>query len=216
MRNAYKYRAFLGFMNGKAPKTILTDQDMRLKEAIAMEMPTSKHALCIRLIVAKFPSWFNAVLGERYTEWKAEFFRLYNMGSVEDFEYGWREMVSSCALHGNKHIANLFYLQSLWALPYLRSHFFAGLIATGQSKLINLFIQQFVSAQTRLPRFLEQLADAVEFKDQAGEQGANGITCFHYPYTLCIFEAVRTDGFGGSLCIISNERRLSCATSHSP
>lgn len=167
---SWAIKAFLGFMNGKAPKTILTDQDMRLKEAIAMEMPTSKHALCIWLIVAKFPSWFNAVLGERYTEWKAEFFRFYNMGSVEDFEYGWREMVNSYALHGNKHIANLFYLRSLWALPYLRSHFFAGLTATGQSKLINSFIQRFVSTQTRFPHFLEQLADAVEFKDQAGEQ----------------------------------------------
>ncbi|KAL9253381.1 FAR1-RELATED SEQUENCE 11-like protein [Drosera capensis] len=166
---SWAIKAFLGFMNGKAPKTILTDQDMCLKEAVSTEMPTSRHALCVRLIVAKFPSWFNAVLGERYTEWKAEFFRLYSMGSVEDFEYGWREMVSSYALHGNKHIANLFYLRSLWALPYLRSHFFAGLTATG-SKLINSFIQRFVSTQTRLPRFLQQLADAVEFKDQAGEQ----------------------------------------------
>lgn len=130
---------------------------MCLKDAIAMEMPTTKHALCIWLIVAKFPSWFNAVLGERYNEWKAEFYRLYNLESVEDFELGWRDMVNLFGLHTNRHVANLFALRSLWALPYLRTHFFAGMTTTGQSKSINAFIQRFLSAQTRLAHFVEQV-----------------------------------------------------------
>lgn len=167
---SWALKAFLGFMNGRAPQSILTDQNMCLKEALAMEMPTSKHALCIWLIVAKFPSWFNAVLGERYNEWKAEFYRLYNMESIDEFELGWRDMVNSFGLHTNRHIANLFSLRSFWALPYLRSHFLAGLTSTGQSKSINAFIQRFLSAQTRLAQFVEQVAIAVDFKDQAGEQ----------------------------------------------
>lgn len=167
---SWALKAFLGFMNGKAPQTILTDQNMCLKEAIAMEMPTTKHALCIWMIVAKFPSWFNAVLGERYNEWKAEFFRLYNLELIEDFQLGWRDMVNSFGLHTNRHIANLYELHTLWALPFLRSHFFAGMTTTGQSKSINAFIQRFLSAQTRLAHFVEQVAVAVDFKDQAGEQ----------------------------------------------
>lgn len=167
---SWALKAFSGFMNGKAPQTILTDQNMCLKEAIGMEMPTTKHALCIWLTVAKFPSWFNAVLGERYNEWKAEFYRLYNLETIEDFELGWRDMVNSFGLHTNKHIASLYALRNLWALPYLRSHFFAGLTTPGQSKSINAFIQRFLSAQTRLAHFVEQVAVAVDFKDQAGEQ----------------------------------------------
>lgn len=167
---SWALKAFLGFMSGKAPQTILTDQNMCLKEAIAMEMPTTKHALCIWMIVAKFPSWFNAVLGERYNEWKAEFHRLYNLESVEDFELGWRDMVNSFELHNNRHITNLYALRTLWALPYLRSHFFAGMTATGHSKSINAFIQRFLSAQTRLAHFVEQVAVAIDFKDQAAEQ----------------------------------------------
>ncbi|XP_062177116.1 protein FAR1-RELATED SEQUENCE 11-like [Alnus glutinosa] len=167
---SWALKAFLGFMNGKAPQTILTDQNLCLKEAVAMEMPMTKHALCIWMIVAKFPSWFNAVLGERYNEWKAEFFRLYNLESIEDFELGWRDMVNSFGLHTNRHIANLYGLRILWSLPFLRSHFFAGMTTTGQSKSINAFIQRFLSAQTRLAHFVEQVAVAVDFKDQAGEQ----------------------------------------------
>ncbi|CAI0457455.1 unnamed protein product [Linum tenue] len=161
---SWALKAFLGFMNGKAPQTMLTDQNMCLKEAMAAEMPSTKHALCIWMIVAKFPSWFNAVLGDRYNDWKAEFHRLYNLESIEDFELGWRDMVTSFGLHANRHIANLYALRSLWALPYLRSHFFAGMMAIGHSKSINAFIQRFLIAQTRLPHFVEQ------FKDQAAEQ----------------------------------------------
>ncbi|XP_010930511.1 protein FAR1-RELATED SEQUENCE 11 isoform X2 [Elaeis guineensis] len=166
---SWALKVFLSFMNGKAPQTILTDQNMCLKEAIAIEMPSTKHALCIWLIVAKFPSWFNAVLGERYNEWKAEFYRLYNLESIDDFELGWREMVNSFGLHTNRHITNLFAFRSLWALPYLRNHFFAGMTTTGLSKSINAFIQRFLSAQTRLAHFIEQVAVAVDFRDQAGE-----------------------------------------------
>ncbi|KAM7250132.1 hypothetical protein ACFE04_022015 [Oxalis oulophora] len=166
---SWALKVFMSFMNGKPPQTILTDQNSCLKEAIAMEMPTTKHALCIWMIVSKFPSWFNAVLGERYNEWKLEFYRLYNLESTDDFEMGWRDMVNSFGLHTNRHIANMFALRSLWALPYLRSHFFAGM-TTGHSKSINAFIQRFLSAQTRLSHFVEQVAVAVDFKDQAAEQ----------------------------------------------
>ncbi|XP_045817509.1 protein FAR1-RELATED SEQUENCE 11-like [Trifolium pratense] len=167
---SWAIKAFLGFMNGKAPQTILTDQNSCLKDALSAEMSITKHALCIWMIVAKFPSWFNAVVGERYNEWKAEFYRLYNLESVEDFELGWREMVCSFGLHTNRHIVNLYSLRSLWALPYLRSHFLAGMTTTGLSKSINAFIQRFLSAQTRLAHFVEQVAVAVDFKDQTGEQ----------------------------------------------
>ncbi|KAK6945532.1 FAR1 DNA binding domain [Dillenia turbinata] len=167
---SWALKAFLKFMKGKAPQTILTDQNLCLKEAIAMEMPNSKHALCIWLIAARFLSWFHAVLGECYNEWKAQFYRLYNLESAEDFELGWRDMVNSFGLHNNTHIANLFALRSLWALPYLRTHFFAGMTTTALSKSINAFIQRFLSAQTRLAHFVEQVAAAVDFKDQAGEQ----------------------------------------------
>ncbi|CAA7396520.1 unnamed protein product [Spirodela intermedia] len=167
---SWALKAFLRFMNGRVPQTVLTDQNMCLKEAIPNEMPHTKHALCIWLLVAKFPSWFNAILGERYNEWKTEFYRLYNMESVNDFELGWREMVNSFGLHTNRHIANLYAFRNLWALPYLRSHFFAGMTLPGISKSINSFIQRFLSAQARLAHSIEQAAVAVDFKDQAAEQ----------------------------------------------
>ncbi|XP_050210557.1 protein FAR1-RELATED SEQUENCE 11 [Mercurialis annua] len=167
---SWALKAFLGFMNGKAPQTILTDQNMCLKEAIAQVLPTTKHALCMWMIVGKFSSWFNALLGERYNEWKAEFHRLYNVESTEDFEIGWRDMVNSYGLQNNRHVFNLYASRTHWALSYLRSHFLGGMTAAGHSKAISAFIQRFLSTQTRLAHFVEQVAVTVDFKDRAAEQ----------------------------------------------
>ncbi|CAM0904528.1 unnamed protein product [Alopecurus aequalis] len=164
-------QVFLKFMNRKSPLTILTDQNIFLKEAVKKEMPNTKHALSIWLIAARFPSWFNAVLGEHYNDWENGLYRLHSMESTMDFDHGWTDMVDCYGLHGNRHIASLFASRNIWALPYLRGHFLAGLTASPRvSKSINDFIQRLLSAQRRLSRFIEQVALVVEYKDQAGEQ----------------------------------------------
>uniref|UniRef100_A0ACD5UBH8 Uncharacterized protein n=1 Tax=Avena sativa TaxID=4498 RepID=A0ACD5UBH8_AVESA len=168
---AWALQVFLNFMNRKSAQTILTDQNIYLKEAVEKELPSTKHALSIWLIAARFPSWFKAVLKEQYNDWENEFYRLYNMENTMDFDHGWSDMVDCYGLHGNKHIASLFASRNTWALPYLRGHFSAGLTAsTGVSNSINDFIQRLLSAQRRLSYFIEEVALVVDCKDQAGEQ----------------------------------------------
>ncbi|CBI22921.3 hypothetical protein VitviT2T_006080 [Vitis vinifera] len=165
---SWALKTFLGFMKGKAPQTILTDKNMWLKEAIAIEMPATKHAFCIWHIIVKFSDWFSVLLGSQYDDWKAEFHRLYNLELVEDFEQEWREMINKYGLHENKHIASLYALRTYWALPFLRCYFFAGMMTTFQPESINALIQRFLSAQSQLDHFIERVADIVDFNDQAG------------------------------------------------
>ncbi|KAF5464722.1 hypothetical protein F2P56_014776 [Juglans regia] len=165
---SWALKTFLGFMKRKASQTILTDHNMWLKEAISIEMPETKHAFCIWHIVAKFSDWFSVLLGSRYDDWKAEFYRLYNLESVEDFELGWREMVNKYGLNANKHIASLYALRTVWVLSFLRLYFFAGIMSTCQSESINAFIQRVLSAQSQLDRFVEQVAEVVDFNDRVG------------------------------------------------
>ncbi|KAM1634008.1 hypothetical protein TB2_011964 [Malus domestica] len=165
---SWALKTFLGFMKGKAPQTMLTDHNMWLKEAVAIEMPRSKHAFCIWHIVAKFSDWFSVLLGPRYDDWKAEFHQLFNMDLVEDFEDRWREMVNEYGLQANKHVISLYALRNFWALAYLRNYFFAGIMSTSQPESINAFIQRFLSAQSQLDRFVEQAADVVDYNDRVG------------------------------------------------
>ncbi|KAI3980679.1 hypothetical protein MKX01_025244, partial [Papaver californicum] len=165
---SWALKAFLGFMKGKAPQTILTDQNMWLKEAIATELPGTKHAFCIWHIISKFSDWFSVLLGSHYDNWKPEFHRLYNLETVEDFEVGWREMVNAYQLHENKHVVSLYALRTYWALAYLRCYFFAGLTSTVQSDSISTFIQCFLNAQSQLNHFVHQVGVIAEFRDHAG------------------------------------------------
>lgn len=144
-------------MNGKAPGTILTDQNMWLKEAVAMEMPRSKHAFCIWHVISKFSEWFSGLPGAQYDNWKSEFLRLYNLYSIDEFEAGWRQMIETFGLQGNKHIVSLYALRMFWAPPFLRSYFFAGMTNTVHSESINSYIRRFLSAQSAADNFVEQV-----------------------------------------------------------
>lgn len=165
---SWALRTFLGFMNGKAPGTILTDQNVWLKEALATEMPRTKHAFCIWHIISKSSDWFSALLASQYDKWKSEFLWLYNLHSVDEFEVGWRQMIDSYGLHGNKHAVSLYALRTFWALPYLRSYFFAGMTNTIYSESINSYIQRFLSAQSAVDNFVEQVGAVLDTKDQPG------------------------------------------------
>ncbi|XP_017649069.1 protein FAR1-RELATED SEQUENCE 11-like isoform X2 [Gossypium arboreum] len=163
-------KTFLGFMKGKAPQTLLTDQNMWLKEAIAIEMPETKHAFSICHIISKFSDWFSVLLGSRYDDWKSDFYRLYGLELLEEFEEEWREMIDKYGLHDNKHIISLYALRTFWALPFLRPYFFAGLTSLCQSETTTTFIQRILSAQSLLDRFVEQVAEVVEFNDRGSKQ----------------------------------------------
>ncbi|KAL4189363.1 hypothetical protein AMTRI_Chr08g206670 [Amborella trichopoda] len=129
---------FVGLMNGRMPQTILTDQDMALKEAICKKFPnTNMH-------------FFDT-----------DFYKLYNLESIEDFEEGWHALVNKFALHSNRHINNLWNLKEFWALPHLRSHFFAGMKAMGRSESINASVKRFLGSQTLLSELIDQMRDVV-------------------------------------------------------
>ncbi|KAI4374358.1 hypothetical protein MLD38_012363 [Melastoma candidum] len=167
---SWALKTFLDFMDGKAPQTILTEQNVWLKEAVASQMPRTNHAFCIWHIISKFSDWFSMLLGPRYETWKDEFLRLYNLRSAEDFEEGWREMVNSYGLHSNKHINSLYALCNFWALPYLRSFFFAGIDGTSESESTVAYIRRISTAQSNPDNLVEQVAAIVESKDEMGSK----------------------------------------------
>ncbi|XP_010670908.1 protein FAR1-RELATED SEQUENCE 11 isoform X3 [Beta vulgaris subsp. vulgaris] len=161
-------KTFLCFMKGKAPpQTILTDQNMWLKEAIACEMRETKHAFSIWHIMANFSDWFSLPLESHYDDWKAEFYRLYSLEMVDEFEAGWTEMVDRYGLQSNKHIISLYALRNFWALSFLRRYFFAGLMSKSVTDSINAFIQRVLNAQSKLDCFIEKVADIAEYGEQA-------------------------------------------------
>ncbi|XP_071689185.1 protein FAR1-RELATED SEQUENCE 11-like [Rutidosis leptorrhynchoides] len=149
-------------MARESPQTILTDQDQWMTNAIAKEIPSAKHAFCIWHITTKFSSWFMSVLRSEYSSWCSEFYTLYKLDTVEEFEQHWPLVIEKYNLSNNKHVVGLYKIKSFWVPAYLREFFFGGMTTTGRSESINAFIKKFISSRTCLSDFIKQVDLAVE------------------------------------------------------
>ncbi|XP_074298360.1 protein FAR1-RELATED SEQUENCE 11-like [Silene latifolia] len=154
-------KTFVSIMK-KPPNSIITDQDPWMSEAILTEMPTTKHSYCIWHITSKFSCWFAGLLRYDYQEWCSEFYKLYRMTELEEFENNWFVMVEKFNLQNNKHVLGLYKVRQFWAPAYLHNYFFGGMITTGRSESINAFIKRFVSSHTCLTDFVKQVEMAVQ------------------------------------------------------
>ncbi|XP_043726120.1 protein FAR1-RELATED SEQUENCE 11-like [Telopea speciosissima] len=166
---SWALKVFLRFMNGKHPKIIFTDQDSAIREAVREQMPGTRHAFCMWYITKKAPGWFSSLLGTRYNKWQEEFYKLNEAESEEDFDVGWRDMGEMYGLSGDLNWINLYELRALWAKPFLKSSF-VGIWTTNRSESMNSFMKRFITSETLLTEFMEQVGRAVDTIVLAGEK----------------------------------------------
>lgn len=143
---------------GKPPKTIITDQDACIAQAVKTEMPTTKHAFCIWHITSKFSSWFTSILRDKYFAWCGDFYMLYRLDNIEDFEREWPCTIGKYNLQDNKHIVGLYAIKGFWVPAYLREYFFGGMTTTGRSESINSFVKQFTNSRLYLTQLIKRVS----------------------------------------------------------
>lgn len=163
-------QSFLRIMDGKFPRTMLTDIDMGLRDAMMSEMPNTKHAFGMWHVTSKLPSWFAASIGSQYDKFVSEFHRLCNLESSEDFDQLWRQIAVDFGITMDRHLTLLWYHRNYWALPYLRGYFFGGLLTTGLPMAIKSFFKGFLTSKIHLKDFVDQVAVAIDALNQVGEE----------------------------------------------
>ncbi|KAL5700023.1 hypothetical protein ACHQM5_025526 [Ranunculus cassubicifolius] len=166
---AWGLQTFLRLMKGRHPLTILSDLGFGIRDAIASELPHTKHVFCMWHVFSRLSSWFYHPLGSRYEEFKSEFTRLYNIETVKDFERLWNQMVSCFGLQSNKHIALLSTHRASWALPYVKGFFHAGMTKFERSKMIDEYLEEILSLKTETDNFFEKVGIITKFGYQTGE-----------------------------------------------
>lgn len=163
-------QTFVRFMRGRRPQTIITDVDTGLREAIAIELPDTKHIICIWHILSKMSSWFSLPLGLQYSDFRSEFDMLCRMESVEDFEQQWNRLISQFGLGSDKHIALLFSYRASWPFCYIRGFFLARMMNLEFSKSLDVFLKRILNEQTCLQAFFEQVGVAASIVNQNREE----------------------------------------------
>ncbi|KAM7498451.1 hypothetical protein LguiA_022865 [Lonicera macranthoides] len=167
---SWALQVFVQFMGGTQPQTIVTDIDSGLREAIAIELPNTKHVVSIWYIQSKISSWFSLVLGSQYAEFKMGFNRLCHMENIEDFEHQWSHLVARFGLGSDKHFGMLFLYQAYWPLSYIRGYFLARTMTPEYSKSVDAFLKNILSPQSSLQFFFDQVGMATIFGNQNREK----------------------------------------------
>nr|XP_043611928.1 protein FAR1-RELATED SEQUENCE 6-like [Erigeron canadensis] len=210
---AWLFNSWLECMNGRSPKTIITDQCRSMKAAVAKVFPESHHRLCLWHIMKKIPKKLNG-----YTQYKAIYRTLkilvYESIEPQEFEDGWSKMIEDYNLEKNEWLSSLFDERKHWVPVYVKIIFWAGMSPLKEVKVYILFFDGYVNSKTTLRQFVEQYHNALKSKmekeskaDFASQNSSYKLLTglcfekqFHDCYTNAIFKLFQNELQGMLFC----------------
>ncbi|GJV44215.1 FAR1-related sequence 10 [Tanacetum coccineum] len=167
---SWALQTFIRFLRGNHPQTIITDLGSGLGDAIATELPNTKHVICIWHVMSKLSSWFSQSLGLQYPEFKSEFELVCHLENIEHFENQWSHLVARFGVDSDKHVALLYSYRASWAVAYVRGYFLARAMTIDYMKSIDKFMKNILSPNSSFKNFFEQVSVAANVAFQNKER----------------------------------------------
>lgn len=154
-------KTWLEAMFGRAPSTIITDDDNAMGNAIAKILPNTTHKLCMWHILEKVPEHL-AHMYYKYPSFQREFHHcIHDIVTIEEFELEWSELVEKYDLRDNDWLRNLYMRREKWVPAYIRRTFCAGMSTTQRSVSMNTFFKDYVRSNTVVGDFVYQYEEAL-------------------------------------------------------
>ncbi|XP_024042986.1 protein FAR1-RELATED SEQUENCE 5 [Citrus clementina] len=159
---------FLSAMEGKQPKTVITDGDKAMRNAISKKFPHSHHRLCCwhlgrnaqANVNKEFTSdFFSRCMLRAYTKdrFEQKWKEMVERHNVETHEQKWKEMVERHNVETHEWVLKMYREKTMWAEAYLRGEFFGGMRSTQRSEGLNAYLNHYVSIKLRLIAFVKQM-----------------------------------------------------------
>ncbi|KAF5463610.1 hypothetical protein F2P56_013769 [Juglans regia] len=149
-------------MLGRAPSTIITDDDKAMAKAIGEVLPNTTHRLCLWHILQKFPEHL-AYVYNRFPDFQKDFHHcIHNTITIDEFEHEWSVILVKYELGDNTWLQNLYNRREKWVPAYLRSTFCAGMSTTQRSESMNKFFKDYVRSSTMVSDFVHQYEKALD------------------------------------------------------
>ncbi|XP_042969004.1 protein FAR1-RELATED SEQUENCE 5-like [Carya illinoinensis] len=204
------FQIWLQCMDGIAPKSIITNQDRAMKNAIAIVFPETRHTFCLWHILKKVPEKLGSYATYK-SGLKTQLMKcVYDTQTIEEFGKCWAEFISTYELQENGWLESLYAEREHWVLVFLKEHFWAGMSTTHRSESMNAFFDGYVHSKTNLKEFVEHFDSAlkkkIENENQAEFQSFSGtIPCisrspiekkFQLLYTNTKFKEVQQQVIG--------------------
>ncbi|PIA61568.1 hypothetical protein AQUCO_00300825v1 [Aquilegia coerulea] len=150
-------KTFLAAMDGIAPKSVITDGDAVIRNAIENVFPKSKHRLCVWHVVQ------NAITNV----WTDGFVKgfveaMFCKGPPDAFEKKWAELlIEYKTVAEQKWVHNIYEKKEMWAEAYLREYFFAGCRSNQRCESINSVVRLCVKSGLSLIELVDKLLQKI-------------------------------------------------------
>ncbi|KAH6800700.1 hypothetical protein C2S52_001164 [Perilla frutescens var. hirtella] len=147
------FRAWLTYMVGRAPQTVITCECKALQTAVAEVFPRATHCLSLTNIMKMILREL-ARLGDYEAIRKALTRAIYHSMRADEFEAAWEDMVQNHGLKNHKWLQILFEDRKRWVPVYLKEIFFAGMFPFKENGRLASPFQEYLSQHTSLRELL--------------------------------------------------------------
>nr|XP_027120394.1 protein FAR1-RELATED SEQUENCE 5-like [Coffea arabica] len=123
-------QTWLEAMFGCPPKTVITDQDTAITNAVARVLPHSTHHFCMWHIEKKFPETLSHIYHQN-NDFKYHFSKcIHDTITPEEFEMAWTELIEKYKLQNNTWIQKVYSIRERWVPAFVRASFCVGMSTT--------------------------------------------------------------------------------------
>ncbi|XP_031265054.1 protein FAR1-RELATED SEQUENCE 7-like [Pistacia vera] len=155
------FQTFVEVMSRKRPKTILTDQDAVLAEAIAFALPGTLHRICVWHMYQK------ALKQLHHMFVSSDCFKndlcscFFDHEEEEDFIHAWKVMLDVYGLWENEWLNEIFKDREKWATAYRRHIFCADIRRAQLCECFTANLRKYLKSDSDVLLFFKQLGKMV-------------------------------------------------------
>uniref|UniRef100_A0A8I7B407 SWIM-type domain-containing protein n=1 Tax=Hordeum vulgare subsp. vulgare TaxID=112509 RepID=A0A8I7B407_HORVV len=156
--NTFKwlFQQFLAAMGGKAPKSIITDQDKAMESAIKDVFPQATHRTCLFHVMKKAEEQMCRVFQLNQGLYE-DFHDIVNNSLTEkEFETLWQTMIETYNVGEVKFFQDMWKTRKKFVPVYFKTKFFPFIQTTARSEGKNALFKKGVGAQFSMTSFLRE------------------------------------------------------------
>ncbi|XP_062203726.1 protein FAR1-RELATED SEQUENCE 5-like isoform X2 [Phragmites australis] len=163
------FETWLAAMGGKAPCSLVTDQNRAMKAAVGKLFPDSCHRFCKWNILSRTKQKLTHVYTEHPTLRDELESCVLQSETISTFETTWTSIIEKYDLRKNSWLQAIYNIRQKWVPLYLMDTFFADVSPTLKKETMNDFYKKYFNTKTTLEVFLNQFDSRVasRYEDEA-------------------------------------------------
>lgn len=212
-------KTWLKAVGGPAPRVVLTDQELFLKESVADVFPNTLHLFSLWHILRRVPEKLGTIIDQNGDFMESLNKCVYRSWTDKEFERRWWEMIDKFQIMENEWLQLLFDDRKKWVPMYVKNYFLAGMSTIERSGSVTSFFDKYMCKETSFKEFIKHLEifskDMLEleanadFETRRREPVLKSLSPFEKQiatiYTTTIFKKFQLQILGAASCQVHKQ-----------